>query len=301
MKGHKKGIIAIAIFSFVFGTAFIGSVIFLKQKKYGNSVGVVYIDGVITESENTIKYLRMAEDSNDVRAVVLRINSPGGLVAPTWEIYRAVRKLRNKKPVVASIETIGASGGYYIASAADKIIVTPGTATGSIGVIIRSMNIKKIYDRFGIKNVVIKSGKMKDSLASYRELTTAEKSYLQGMVNEMYEQFLMDVASGRGINIEEIKHYADGRIITGKKALELNLVDGFGNFYDAIDEAGKLAGIKGRPGIVRYVERPSFFKRLFFSLSSKKIEQVVSNLLEGGFLNTFFAYLCTDYNFVGGY
>lgn len=280
--GFLLGIVTSAVY---FKTA--NSPLTMKGKR--GAVGIIYIDGVIAESESTLKLLKKAKDAEAVKAVVLRINSPGGLVAPTWEIFREILELRKLKPVVASIESLGASGGYYIASAADKILVTPGTITGSIGVIIQTLNIKKILDWAGIRSVVIKSGEMKDSLSPYRDISQKEKKYLQSIVDEMFAQFLKDVAMARGINKEEIMPYADGRIITGEKAYELHLVDGFGNFYDAVNEAGRLAGIGLNPPIIRYVEKTSLFHKLFSSIFTGKWRNIFPE--SDGFVNTFFTYI----------
>ncbi len=271
-----------------------------EARARGKAIAVVYIEGVIGDSERVVRKIRRVEKDDNFRALVLRINSPGGLVAPTWEIYTAIRELREIKPVVASIETIGTSGGYYVASAADKIIVTPGTITGSIGVIIRTLNLKKIFDRLGVKNVVIKSGKMKDTLASYREMTPEEKRYLRKIVHQMYERFLKDVAVGRGMNVRDIKPYADGRVITGEDAVRIGLVDEIGTFRDAVEEAKRLAGLKEEVPVIPLVERPSFVQRLLHSLSGKTLEDVINVISTGGMPGRYFAYLSPEFIIGGG-
>jgi protease-4 len=176
---------------------------------------------------------------------VLRIDSPGGGVGPSQEIYREVMKTRLIKKVVASLGSVAASGGYYSASACDGIMANPGTITGSIGVIMEYANFKDIIKKIGLTPVVIKSGEYKDMGSPLRDLEDSEKKLLQGVVDEIHSQFVKDVATGRNLDEEKMATLADGRIFTGARALDLQLVDRLGNFGDAVEWAGTLAGITG--------------------------------------------------------
>ncbi len=212
------------------------------------SVGVVEVTGVIMDSKKTLKRLEEFEDDDDIKAVVVRLNSPGGSVGPSQEIYEAVRHY--KKPIVASMGSIAASGAFYIAMGAKKIYANPGTLTGSIGVIMEFANIEKLYEWAKIKRFAIKTGKFKDSGAEYREMTPEDKALLQTLVDDVLGQFKQAVADGRKLPMDQVTPIADGRVLSGSQALKLKLIDEVGTLHDAVDEAGKLAGIKGKPEVV---------------------------------------------------
>lgn len=238
----------------IFGLAF-----FLgKWDEFGGpKVALLEVDGLITNSEQVIEHIRHHMENETVRAFVIRINSPGGGVAPSQEIYEEIKKVRqmHEKPVVASLSTVGASGGYYIAAAADKIVANPGSITGSIGVIIQIPNISDLLNKVGIRSVIIKSGRYKDLASATRELTPAERKLLQQLIDDIHDQFIEAVAEGRGLSREQVETVADGRIFSGRQALELGLVDQLGNLQDAIDTAAKMGGIEGKPQIVQIKER----------------------------------------------
>ncbi len=209
------------------------------------NVGVVEISGMIASSKQIINNLKTFREDSDIKAIVLRIDSPGGGVGPSQEIYREVMKTRLIKKVVASLGSVAASGGYYSASACDGIMANPGTITGSIGVIMEYANFKDIIKKIGLTPVVIKSGEYKDMGSPLRDLEDSEKKLLQGVVDEIHSQFVKDVAMGRNLDEEKMATLADGRIFTGARALDLQLVDRLGNFGDAVEWAGTLAGITG--------------------------------------------------------
>jgi len=213
-------------------------------------VGLVRIEGVILESEDVIEELKTFSKDSSIKAIVLRINSPGGAVTPSQEIYDEIIKLRKDKKVIASLGTVAASGGYYIASSADKIVANPGTLTGSIGVIMEIPNFEGLMKKIGVERRVIKSGKHKDMSSVFKSMTEEEREILQSVLDDVHEQFIKAVSDGRGIEYKKVKDLADGRIFTGKKAKEIGLIDVLGNLEDAVRLAGQLGGIKGEPQIV---------------------------------------------------
>jgi protease-4 len=220
-------------------------------------VGVVEIKGLLTDSRKVIKQLDRYRDDNSVKAIVLRINSPGGAVGPAQEILREVEKVRAKKKIVASLGTVAASGGYYIASGANLIMANRGTATGSIGVIIQFTNVEGLAKKVGLDFFNLKAGRYKDVGSPFRPMTPEDKAYLQGLLDNIYQQFLSDVARNRKIPLAKLKTLAEGRIYSGEEAKQVGLVDAFGNLPDAIEKAGRLGGIKGRVKAV-YPEKEGF-------------------------------------------
>jgi len=209
-------------------------------------VGVVEIKGIISDSRTTLKQLDDFRDDASIKAIVLRINSPGGAVGPSQEILREVEKIRSKKKVVASLGTLAASGGYYIACGADLIMANKGTATGSIGVIMEFTNVEGLTKKIGLDFFTLKSGRYKDVGSPFRPMTPEEKEYMQHLLDNIYQQFLSDVARNRKIPLEKLRPLAEGRIYTGEEARQLGLVDVFGNLEDAIEKAGRLGGIRGK-------------------------------------------------------
>ena len=219
----------------------------------GDRVAVIPIEGVITDARDVIEQLSRYRDLSSVKAVVLRINSPGGAVAPSQEIYQEILKFRREtgKPVVASLGSVAASGGYYIAAAADRIVANPGSITGSIGVILQIPNIGGLLQKVGIKTTVIKAGENKDLGSITRDLTDAERQILQGVMDDVHGQFIEAVATARRLDRAPVEPLADGRIFSGRQALGLGLVDELGDLPDAILRAGKLVGIAGRPKVIQ--------------------------------------------------
>lgn len=209
------------------------------------SVGVIEIDGAIADSRQTIDHIRRFREDDAIKAIVIRINSPGGAVGPAQEIYREIRKTVGTKTVVASLGAVAASGGYYVASAADGIVANPGTITGSIGVIMGYTNFGELLEKIGMVPVVIKSGPYKDTGSPTREMRDDEREILQAIIQTIHAQFVTAIAEGRKMARAEVERAADGRIITGEDAQVQGLVDRLGNFQDAIEWAAELAGIEG--------------------------------------------------------
>ena len=217
-----------------------------------NQVAELDVEGIILDSKEFVTQLRAYGNRAGVRAVVLRLNSPGGGVAASQEMYEAVKRFRaeTRKKVVVSMSSVAASGGYYVACAADRIFANPGSITGSIGVIAEWYNYGKLLEWAKTEEIVIKSGPLKDAGSPTRPLTPEEKSYFQNLINDMYNQFVAAVASGRKMDEAAIRKLADGRVYTGQEAKNLGLVDEIGTFQDAVAAAGRLAGIEGEPRLV---------------------------------------------------
>ena len=224
----------------------------------GAKVAVVEVEGVIgvgtdrgLDTESIIRTLGEYRDDPAVRAVVLRIDSPGGVVAPTQEIFTAVRRLREaKKPVVASLGSVAASGGYYVAVAADRIFASPGTLTGSIGVVMQLANVEGLLKKVGVEYVVVKAGAYKDVGNFARAMTPEERRILQSLLDDVYDQFISAVAEGRGLEPQAVRAFAEGRIYSGRQAQGLKMVDDLGGLEDAIEAAAKMAGLPPKPKVV---------------------------------------------------
>jgi protease IV len=222
----------------------------------GKRVAIVEIHGVIVNSSDVIRQLRKYSEDSSVPAVVVDIDSPGGAAASSQEIYEEINKLREKgKKIIASMGTVGASGGYYVACAADTIVANPATLTGSIGVIFEFPVAEELLKKIGLKYEVVKSGENKDIGSWARSMTDKERKSLQSIVDDTYEQFVEAVVTGRGMNREEVIKIADGSIYTGRQAKQLGLVDELGNLQDAIKIAGVISGIKEFPKTVKEIKR----------------------------------------------
>ena len=222
-----------------------------------NKIGVVELSGVILESRSLIEQLQRFAENSSIRAIILRIDSPGGGVAASQEIFNEVLRLRKlkKKIIVSSMASVGASGAYYIACGTDKIIANPGTVTGSIGVIAEWINYGELMKWAKLKSIVFKSGELKDAPSPVRELTLTEKKYLQNIIDDMYIQFVTAVAEGRRLDVEQVRGLADGRVFTGKDAKAKNLIDELGGLEEAVEITSKLAQISGEPKLV-YPSKP---------------------------------------------
>jgi protease-4 len=232
---------------------------------FGNgSVAVIELKGVIMDSKKILKQLKRFDEDDDVKAVVMRLDSPGGAVAPSQEIYDAVKHYN--KPIFASMSSVAASGAYYIACGAQKIYANPGTITGSIGVIMEFANLSKLYSWAKVERYSIKTGKFKDAGAEYREMTADERALLQNMVDDVLVQFKQAVSSGRKLSMEQVTEIADGRIFSGNQAKKAKLVDELGTLEDAIAAAGSAGGIKGKPSVV-YPQKNSRSKLLEFLMN----------------------------------
>jgi len=228
----------------------------------GEKVAVIDITGIISKSDATIKLIHAYRDDPSVKAIVMRIDSPGGSVAPVQEIYTELEKI--KKPIVASMGGSAASGGYYIACAADTIFANPGTLTGSIGVIMQFTRMKGLYDKVGLEHQAIKSGQFKDTGSPFRTLTEEEQAVLQATVDDVHNQFVDTIAEARSnlLTRTEVVELADGRIFSGRQALDSKLIDQLGNLPDAIKIAGELGGIEGKPKVLRKQKKTSLFEQL---------------------------------------
>ncbi|NOX33320.1 MAG: signal peptide peptidase SppA [Deltaproteobacteria bacterium] len=211
----------------------------------GGNIGIVEIKGVILSSKRVIHDIKTFRDDDSIKAIILRIDSPGGGIGPSQEIYREIMKTRKDKVIITSMGAVAASGGYYIASATNGIVANKGTITGSIGVIMEYTNLMEIAKKIGISPVVIKSGEFKDMGSPLRELKDSEKKIFQDLVDELHLQFVNDAAKARGIDVKKMAKLADGRVYTGQKALKLKLIDRLGNLDDAVRWAGEIANIKG--------------------------------------------------------
>jgi len=233
-----------------------------KGVPIGEKVALVRIEGPIVDSKNAIDEIKGYAKDLSIKAIVLRVDSPGGAVAPSQEIYEEVRRAASRKKVVVSMGSVAASGGYYISSPASRIIANPGTLTGSIGVIMEIPNIEGLMNKVGVKTEVIKSGRHKDIASIFRGMGREERMILQGVLDDVHEQFIKAVAEGRKMLPDDVRRLADGRVFTGRQALEVGLVDELGNLEDAIRVAARLAGIKGEPEVVSKKERFSILDLL---------------------------------------
>src|SRR5215471_4747890 len=237
---------------------------------FGEKIGVVALDGVILSPTETVDQLRRLADDDSIKAIIIHVNSPGGGVAASEEIYSQVRRIRDqkKKRIVASISTVGASGAYYVSSATNKIYANNGSVVGSIGVIAEWVNYGDLMRWAKLKPEVLKVGEFKDTGDPSREMTPAERAYMQGPIDNMYGQFVSAVAEGRHVKSEDIKAIADGRVWTGQQALGMHLIDQVADFQGAVDDTAKALNIKGEPVLVRpEKERQSLLDLIFGDVS----------------------------------
>ena len=215
-------------------------------------IALIRVEGVILDSQTTIGELKRFSENPSVKAIVIRIDSPGGGVVPSQEIYDAVKRIRNKnnKAVIASMGSVAASGGYYIAAATDRIVANPGTLTGSIGVIMETANVEGLLQKIGVEGVIIKSGKYKDVGSPLRKMSADERGLLQAVMDDVHKQFIEAVAEGRSLELRAAQALVDGRVFTGRQAKEAKLVDELGDLEDAIQLAAEVVGIEGEPKVV---------------------------------------------------
>ncbi len=267
-------------FSVVFALILILSLImtFSSKVTMGDKVALIRITGVIIDSTDVIEEIKKHSKDTSIKAVVIRVNSPGGGVAPSQEIYEEVVKLKEKKKVIISMGSVAASGGYYIAAPADKIVANAGTLTGSIGVIMEIPNVAGLMEKIGVKTQIVKSGKHKDIASVFKTLTPEEKTILQTVLDDVHDQFIQAVSDGRGMEYGEIKKLSDGRVFTGRMAKSLGLVDELGNLEDAIKLAGELSGIKGEPEVVIKEDKFNFVDMLKGQLPGRLINNTFSGI-----------------------
>jgi protease-4 len=234
---------------------------------FGDKIAVVDLEGVITEAKPVVTQLRRYANDDSIKAIILHINCPGGGAAATQEIYAAVKRIRDqkKKRIVASIETVGASGAYYVATGTNKIFADPSSIVGSIGVIAQWYNYGDLIHWAKLKDETLKAGDLKDAGSPTRAMTAQERQYLQGLIDDMHQQFIKDVAEGRKMKVEEVRPIATGRVWTGQQAAPLKLVDQLGDFQTAVEDTAKAVGIKGEPTLVRPEKPRRSFWDLFFN------------------------------------
>jgi len=240
-------------------------------------VGVVELKGLIVSSENTLKHLTEFRNNPNIKSIVLRIESPGGAVGASQEIYQEVKRTSAVKPVIASMGSMGTSGGYYAALGANTIIANPGTVTGSIGVIVKFPNLEGLYEKIGYKREVIKSGPLKDVGASNRPMSDKERKLMQDLIDNLYSQFVKDVAAARSMPEETVKELADGRVYSGEQALEIKLIDSLGNFTDAITMAAEMGGLDAKDPQLIYPESDRRFS--LFNLLTNAEQSLVDNFV----------------------
>ena len=245
----------------------------------GTKVAIVELREPILSSVDIVRQLKKYRENASVKAIVLRIESPGGGVAASQEIYEEVKKTRDGgQPVVVSMGAVAASGGYYVSCGASRIVANPGTLTGSIGVIFQFYHVNDLLAKLGIDAATYKTGKFKDSGSPFRNPTADDRRYFDQLLADVYDQFVDVVSEERHLPRKEVVRYADGRVFTGRQALELGLVDTLGTYEDAIAIAGKLGGIKGKPRIVKEVKRRGLLDVLLDDMTSD-IRQVRDELL----------------------
>jgi protease IV len=269
--GILAGLI-LALFVFVFFYAYLtGGDVKALSLLSGDGVGVLQIEGTIDDSRGVMNELKRFKEAPWIKAIVVRIDSPGGAVAPTQEIFDELQKTKKKKPLIASMGSMATSGGYYVASACDKIIANPGTLTGSIGVIMQLNNVEELMKKVGVKGYNIKSGVNKDIGSPFQPLSPEGKEILQSLVDNVHSQFVSAVAKGRGMNEAQVRKLADGRVYSGAQAKELGLVDQFGTLDDAIEFAAKRVGLEENPTV--YYSSPEeerWWEKMFFAAIGRR-------------------------------
>jgi len=225
---------------------------FINISSGGKKIGVINLYGTIYSSASIVKDIEFYQEHTSIKAVIIRVDSPGGVIGASQEIYNAIRRMRESgKPTIVSMGNVAASGAYYASCGADTIIANPGTTTGSIGVIAEIVNMKELLNKIGITFQVVKSGRFKDTGSPYRELNEADRRYLQSWVDDAFDQFVDVVVKERKLSRNEVLKIADGRVFTGRQAWDKGLVDILGDFQTAVDLAARLGGIEGKPSIVR--------------------------------------------------
>ncbi len=281
---RKRVLVGLAVIVFIL--AFFFSLLWLIGRSgksagfaFSDRIAVIEIKGVISQSTEIVAAINQYADDEGVKAIILRVDSPGGGVGPSQEIYREVIKARAKKKVVTSMGSVAASGGYYIACASDLIFANPGTITGSIGVVMQFSSFEDLLKKIGVKGIVIKSGEHKDIGSPFREMTSQERVLMQEVLDKVHQQFIQAVADGRKMDRDKVAQYATGRIFTGEQAKEYGLVDRMGNLEDAIDATAKMVGIEGRPSLVSPEHRISIWDYLLQGMA----QSITRMLSEKGF------------------
>lgn len=265
MKNFQKVIIASILLLPVILGALISSFSSSPESSFSGStlkrIGLVRVDGVIMDGDDVIKQLRSFRNDNTIAGVLLKVNSPGGAVAPSQEIYSEVLNYQKiNKPLIVSMGTVAASGGYYISSPAKKIFADPGTLTGSIGVIMTLPMYEALAKKVGVEMRTFKAGKFKDMTSPYRSMGAPEQAVLQGMLDDTHDQFISDVATARNLPYDTIKVYADGRVFTGRQALKVHLVDSLGGYHDAVKYLRLITGLSDKAKIIERTEKSTLLR-----------------------------------------
>jgi len=240
-----------------------------SRLSFGKKIGVITINGAILTTQPTVSDIIKFRKDKGIKAIIVRIDSPGGGVVPSQEIYEELQKTRKGKKIIVSMGSVAASGGFYIAAAADRIVANPGTIVGSIGVIMEFVRLEELLKKIGVSIDVLKSGEFKDMGSPQRKLTEREKEILNQLITDTQQQFVRAVAKGRHLSKEEVEKIADGRVFSGERAKALGLVDALGNFQDAVELAKKMTGIKGDVTLVYPSKRGTHFWDLIFDSASK--------------------------------
>jgi protease-4 len=286
MSGKGHPILAVLIILVAVGL-FLGLVLTLFFSVAGPSeafsfkekIGVLPIDGTITQSDTLVAQLVEFRKDRRIKAIILRVNSPGGSVGPSQEIYREIRKTIEKKKVIASLGSLAASGGYYVASAANQIVANPGTLAGSIGVIMEFVQVEELLKKIGVSVEVLKTGEFKDIGSFHRKLSERDREMIRTLVFDVQRQFVEAVAQGRNLPVEKVREIADGRVLSGAQCKDLGLVDQLGNFEDAVELARTVAGIKGEVTLV-YPKKPrGKWWDLFLQDTSQAVVRAVQDAL----------------------
>jgi len=238
----------------------------------GDGVGVLQIDGAIDDSHEVLAEMKRLKEMPWVKAIVVRIDSPGGAVAPTQEIFEEIQRFKKQKPIIASMGGMATSGGYYIAAACDRIVANPGTLTGSIGVIMQLSNVEELMKKIGVRGVNVKSGANKDLGSPFQTLSPEGREILQSLVDNVHSQFVAAVAKGRGMKEAQVRKLADGRVFSGAQAKELGLVDQFGTLEDAVELAARRAGLESEPAVYySHPEQERWWERIFMGIFGRRL------------------------------
>jgi len=285
MADKKRPILTVLVILGVIALFLGGVMIFIikmvdpvSDLSFAAKIGIIPIEGAILDSQTITSQLIRFRKDNRIKAIVLRINSPGGAVGPTQDIYREIKRTVRIKKVVASLGGVAASGGYYIAAATHKIVANPGTITGSIGVVMEFVRFEELLGKIGVDLVVRKSGEFKDIGSPHRELTDRDREIIDALIADIQGQFVDAVAGGREIPIEKVNQIADGRIFSGARAKELNLVDALGNFQDAVDVAKEMAAIEGDVSLVYPTKSRMELWEIFLEGTGNSICRIVQGI-----------------------
>jgi len=282
MSSKKRSLLAVFLVLFSAAVFFGGLLVLVMhfagpapRIAFGQKIGVVTLSGPIMDSREVLADLDGFNRDRSIKAIILRVDSPGGSVGPSQEIYREVNRISKNKPVVASFGSVAASGGYYASAGATRIVANPGTITGSIGVIMEFFRFKSLLEKIGVELEVLKTGEFKDIGSPHRDLTERDREIIGHLIGDIQEQFVTDVAAGRGLELEKVLEIADGRVFSGAKAKELGLVDELGNFQDAVILSKELAGISGEAELVLPKRREIDFLKL---LTESAVQTVIRSL-----------------------